>query len=169
MSFDYQPVLKGELVALRPLRAADCHDLYAVASDPLTWKQHPVADRHEEGAFESFFREALASGGALIAIDVQTRRVIGSSRFHGYDEERSDVEIGWTFLARSHWGGGYNGEMKQLMMQHAFRFVSCVVFRVGLENLRSQRAVEKIGGVRVGSGPDADGRESIVYQITAST
>ena len=93
MSFDYQPVLKGELVALRPLRAADCHDLYAVASDPLTWKQHPVADRHEEGAFESFFREALASGGALIAIDVQTRRVIGSSRFHGYDEERSTVLV----------------------------------------------------------------------------
>ena len=63
----------------------------------------------------------------------------------------------------------YNREMKQLMLQHAFRFVNCVVFLVGLQNLRSQRAVEKIGGVRVGSRPDGGGRNSHVYQITAST
>ncbi len=105
----------------------------------------------------------------MIAIDAKTQRVIGSSRFHGYNKERSEVEIGWTFLARSHWGGIYNCEMKQLMLQHAFRFVNCVVFLVGLQNLRSQRAVEKIGGVRVGSTPDEGGRQSYVYQITAST
>jgi RimJ/RimL family protein N-acetyltransferase len=96
-----------------------------------------------------------------------TQRVIGSSRFHGYDPERGEVEIGWTFLARSHWGGSYNGEMKQLMLRHAFRFVGSVVFLVGLQNLRSQRAVEKIGGVRTGSRLDAGGRDSHVYRITA--
>jgi len=138
------------------------------AADPLIWEQHPVKNRHEEAAFQVFFREALASGGALIAIDATTGRLIGSSRFHGYDEKRSEVEIGWTFLARSHWGGMYNGQMKELMLQHAFRFVNCVVFLVGPQNLRSQRAVEKIGGVRVGSRPDTKGRESYVYQITAS-
>ena len=169
MSFDYQPVLKGDLVELRPLRSEDYDDLYAIAADPLIWEQHPVTNRHEEGSFQAFFREALASGGTLIAIDAKTRRVIGSSRFHGYNKERSEVEIGWTFLARSHWGGIYNGEMKQLMLQHAFQFVNCVVFLVGLQNLRSQRAVEKIGGVRVGSRPDGGGRNSYVYQITAST
>ncbi len=169
MSFDYQPVLKGDLVELRPLRSEDYDDLYAVAADPRIWEQHPVTNRHEDGSFQVFFREALASGGALIAIDAKTRRVIGSSRFHGYNKERSEVEIGWTFLARSHWGGIYNGEMKQLMLQHAFRFVNCVVFLVGLQNLRSQRAVEKIGGVRVGSRPDGGGRNSYVYQTTAST
>ena len=169
MSFDYQPVLKGKLVELRPLRAEDYDDLYAVAADPLIWEQHPVKNRHEERAFQVFFREALASGGALIAIDANTQQVIGSSRFHGYDKERSEVEIGWTFLARSHWGGSYNGEMKQLMLQHAFRFVDRVVFLVGLHNRRSQRAVEKLGGVRVGSRPDASGRDSIVYEITAAT
>ena len=168
MSFDYQPVLRGDLVELRPLRAEDYDELYAVAADPLIWEQHPVKNRHEEGGFQVFFREALASGGALLATDANTERVIGSSRFHGYDKERSEVEIGWTFLARSHWGGIYNGQMKELMLQHAFRFVSCVVFLVGPQNLRSQRAVEKIGGVRVGSRPDAEGRESYVYQITAA-
>ncbi len=168
MSFDYQPVLKGDLVELRPLRSEDYEDLYAIAADPLIWEQHPVTNRHEQGSFQGFFREALASGGALIAIDAKTQRVIGSSRFRSYNKERSEVEIGWTFLARSHWGGIYNGKMKQLMLQHAFRFVNCVVFLVGLQNLRSQRAVEKIGGVRVGSRPDGGGRDSYVYQIAAS-
>jgi N-acetyltransferase len=93
--------------------------------------------------------------------------VIGSSRFHGYDKEKSEIEIGWTFLARSYWGGIYNREMKQLMLRHAFRFVKRVVFLVGPKNRRSQRAMEKIGGVHVGSRRDASGRESWVYEITA--
>ena len=168
MPFDYQPVLKADLVELRPLRSEDYDDLYAVAADPLIWDQHPAKNRHEKGGFQIFFHEALASGGALLAIDTRTQRMIGSSRFHGYDKERSEVEIGWTFLARSHWGGMYHGQMKELMLQHAFRFVNCVIFLVIPQNLRSVRAVEKIGGVRVGSRPDAEGRDSYVYQITAS-
>ena len=168
MSFDLQPTLKGELLELRPLRPEDFQDLYAVASDPLIWEQHPQTDRYKEDVFKEFFRGALDSGGAFIAIDRKDGRVIGSSRFHGYDEAKSEIEIGWTFLARSHWGGVYNREMKQLMLRHAFRFVASVVFLVGPQNFRSQKAMEKIGGVRVGSRPDATGRQSVVYQITAS-
>ncbi|MBI3411906.1 MAG: GNAT family N-acetyltransferase [Planctomycetes bacterium] len=167
MSFDLQPTLKCELLELRPLRTEDFRDLYAVASDPLIWEQHPNKDRYKEVVFRVFFREAMESGGALIAIDSKDGQVIGSSRFHGYDKDKSEIEIGWTFLARSHWGGVFNGEMKQLMLQHAFRFVDGVIFLVGPQNVRSQRAVEKIGGVRVGSRPDASGRESFVFQITA--
>jgi RimJ/RimL family protein N-acetyltransferase len=169
MSFDLEPVLNGEFIQLRPLRPEDFHELYAVASDPLIWEQHPIKDRHLEEVFKGFFREAVESGGALIAIDCKDGRVIGSSRFHGYEKERSEIEIGWTFLARTHWGGIYNGEMKHLMLRHAFKFVNNVIFLVGPQNLRSQRAVEKIGGVRVGTKPDASGRESFVYQITGST
>jgi RimJ/RimL family protein N-acetyltransferase len=169
MSFDLQPILKGVLLGLRPLRREDFHDLYAVASDPLIWEHHPVKERYQEEVFKDFFREALESGGALIAIDSKDGRVIGSSRFHGYDKEKSEIEIGWTFLARSHWGGVYNREMKQLMLRHAFKFVTSVIFLVGPGNLRSQRAVEKIGGVRAGSGRDTGGRDSFVFRITAST
>ncbi|HZG67111.1 MAG TPA: GNAT family N-acetyltransferase [Herpetosiphonaceae bacterium] len=168
MSFDLQPYLKGELLELRPLRAEDFHDLYAVAADPLIWEQHPSIDRYKEEVFTVFFREALASGGALLALDSKDGKVIGSSRFHGYDQETSEVEIGWTFLARSHWGGIYNREMKQLMLQHAFRFVNSVIFVVHPDNVRSQRAVEKIGGVRVGPRLDGDGQERVVYRIIAS-
>ena len=169
MPFDLQPVLKGELLELRPLRQEDFPELYSVASDPLIWEQHPSNDRYKEEVFREFFREALESGGALVALDSRDGRMIGSSRFHAYDEEKSEIEIGWTFLARSYWGGVYNGEMKQLMLRHAFRFVNSVVFLVGPQNLRSQKALEKIGGVRVGSRRDSLGRDSVVYQITAST
>jgi len=168
LSFDLQPTLEGELVRLRPLRAEDFSVLYAVAADPLVWEQHPAQDRYKEDVFTLFFREALDSGGALIAIDRKDGQVIGSSRFYGYDKEKSEIEIGWTFLARSHWGGVYNREMKRLMLQHAFRFVNTVIFLVGPQNWRSQRALEKIGGIRTGTKTDASGRTSFAYAITAS-
>lgn len=165
MPFDAQPVLSGTLVELRPLRPEDHAGLQAVAADPRIWEQHPVRDRHQEARFREFFAEALASGGALLATDAGTGQVIGSSRFHGYSEERSEVEIGWTFLARSHWGGRHNAEMKRLMLRHAFRFVDSVLFFVGAENLRSQRAVEKIGGVLE---PERDAQGRLVYRIKAA-
>src|SRR5262245_56135073 len=127
MPFDLQPCLQGDLLELRPLRAEDFNALYAVAADPLLWEQHPASDRYRLEVFQGFFRDALQSGGAFIAIDRADGRVIGSSRYHGYDESRSEIEIGWTFLARSQWGGVYNGEMKRLMLRHAFRFVRSVV------------------------------------------
>lgn len=130
MTFDLQPILKGTLVELRPLRADDFDALYAVASDPLVWEQHPDRDRWKEDVFRDFFRVAMESGGAFLVTDARDGRVIGSSRFARYDAEKSEIEIGWTFLARSHWGGRHNGEMKRLMLQHAFRFVKSVVFRI---------------------------------------
>ena len=168
MPFDLQPVLEGGSLSLRPLRPEDFHALYAVASDPLIWEQHPVKDRYTEEVFKGFFQEAMESGGALIATDAKDGQVIGSSRFHGYDGEKSEIEIGWTFLARSHWGGVYNGEMKRLMLRHAFGFVKSVIFLVGSQNVRSQRAMEKIGGVRAGSRRDGAGRESLIYRISST-
>ena len=169
MPFNLQPTLKGQLVELRPLRAEDFLALYGVAADPLIWEQHPSPDRYQQPVFRVFFQEALECGGALLAADSQAGQVIGSSRFHGYNEAKNEIEIGWTFLARSHWGGSYNGEMKRLMLWHAFRFVDRVVFRVGPHNLRSQRAVEKIGGVRVDLRPDSNGRAMVVYELTAAS
>ena len=168
MPFDLQPTLKGALLELRPMRAEDFDALYAVASDPLIWAQHPSRDRHKPEVFAAFFREGLQSGGALVVSDASTGQVIGSSRFHGYDPLKREVEIGWTFLARSHWGGAYNGEMKRLMLEHAFRFVDSVIFVIGPQNFRSRKAVEKIGGILVGARPDPRGGSSVVYAITAS-
>src|SRR5881396_3112720 len=148
--FDLQPNLKGELIELRPLRPEDWNDLFAVASDPLIWEQHPESDRYKEDVFKVFFREALECGGAFVVIDSKSQRIIGSTRFYGYDPEKSEIEIGWTFLARKYWGGRYNAEMKRLLLNHAFKFVESVVFLVGEKNFRSQRAMEKIGAIKIG-------------------
>jgi RimJ/RimL family protein N-acetyltransferase len=167
MTFELQPVLTGDLLELRPLVADDWDSLYAVASDPLIWEQHPASDRWQEAAFRAFFEEALASGGALIALDRTDGAVIGSSRFHGYDPDRRDIEVGWTFLARDRWGGAWNGEMKRLMLDHAFRFVDSVLFLIGPDNLRSQRAVGKIGAILEGR-TERFGRESLVFRLRAA-
>jgi RimJ/RimL family protein N-acetyltransferase len=164
--FDRQPTLIGELIELRPLRPDDWAALFAVASDPLIWEQHPESDRHREEAFRRFFADALSSGGALVAIDRATGHIIGSSRYHGFDPAERVIEIGWSFLARRYWGGRYNGEMKRLMLEHAFRTVDQVLFIVGPENRRSRRAVEKIGAVLLHVAPDAKGRERVVYGLT---
>ena len=155
-------------MTLRPLGPADHDRLFAVAADPLIWEQHPDKTRSQPDGFRIFFQQALDSGGALLATETSSGQVIGSSRFHGYDEAAGEVEIGWTFLARSHWGGEYNREMKRLMLDHAFRFVDRVVFRIDPANYRSQRAVEKLGAVRARMRADASGRPSYVFQLTAS-
>lgn len=165
MPFDPQPVLQGERLDLRPLRAEDWQALYAVASDSLIWEQHPARDRHDIDVFRVFFDEALASGGALVVIDRANGLVIGSSRFHGYDEAASQVEIGWTFLSRLYWGGVYNGELKRLMLEHAFRFVDSVIFIIGAKNLRSQRAVAKLGAVLTDETVDGPGGDRLVFRL----
>lgn len=166
-TFDRQPTLTSELLALRPLRQDDWPALFAVAADPLIWEQHPNSDRYKEDVFRQFVVEALTSGGALVAIDRATGHIIGSSRYHGFDATRRVIEIGWTFLARRYWGGRYNGEMKRLMLEHAFKIVATVYFFIGPHNHRSRRAVEKIGAVYRGTAPDpSGGGERVVYVFT---
>ena len=126
--FDYQPSLSGSLLRLRPLRADDFTALDAAAADPGIWEQHPVKDRHREEVFRPYFDALLSSRESLVALDRASGEIVGMSRFHGYDPQRSEVEIGWTFLVRSRWGGTYNRELKNLMLSHAFRFVRSVVF-----------------------------------------
>jgi RimJ/RimL family protein N-acetyltransferase len=167
--FDLQPHLIGELVEVRPLRPADWDALFAVASDPLIWEQHPASDRYKEEVFREFFRDALQSGGAFVAIDRDTQAVIGSSRYSGFDPVKREIEIGWTFLARSHWGGKYNAEMKQLMLDHAFKFVDSVIFMIGSTNNRSRKAIERIGGVLTERREQRNLKgkivEHVIYQI----
>jgi N-acetyltransferase len=166
MAFDLQPTLEGESLRLRPLQEDDWDALFAVAADRLIWEQHPAPDRYQEKVFREFFREAMECGGALVVIDRKTGQIIGSSRYIDYDENRSEIEIGYTFLARAYWGGATNREMKDLMLGHAFRFVRHVVFLVGPDNIRSQKAMEKIGGVRVEPRVKS-GRVNVVFQIDA--
>lgn len=143
---DWQPMLIGPTVILRPMAADDWKEMFVAASDPLIWALHPARDRHREPVFRRFFEEGLASASAFAIVERATGAIIGSSRYQGFDSERREVEIGWTFLVRRHWGGETNREVKRLMLDHAFRWADCVIFRVGETNWRSRGAMEKIGG-----------------------
>ena len=144
---DRQPVLEGERLLLRPLAPDDWDALYAVASDADVWALHPAHDRWQEPVFRAFFDDALAHGGALAVVEKASGAIVGSSRFQGYDPaEGGSVEIGWSFLARRLWGGGYNAEMKRLMLAHALQYVERALFRVGADNVVSRGAMRNIGG-----------------------
>jgi len=145
-----QPVLEGDRLRLRPLRPEDWDKLFAVASDREIWARHPSHDRWQEPVFREFFDEALAGGGALAIIDKRDGEIIGSSRFGEPEAEGpGEIEIGWSFLARRYWGGGYNAEFKRLMLAHALEHYERVIFQVGADNVISRRAMANIGGILI--------------------
>jgi N-acetyltransferase len=163
---DLQPTLTGKQLTLRPLAAQDLHELFAAASDPLIWAQHPDPGRATRAGFTAFFNGALESKACLVAVDVARQSLIGWSRYSHYlPGER--IAIGYTFLARSHWGGGTNAEMKRLMLRHAFTDVQEVLFMVAERNLRSRRAVEKLGAELAGAEDTPRwGQIHVVYRLT---
>ena len=172
LTFDLQPTLIGELLELRPVSPDDYEALFAAASDPLIWEQHPENDRYTPEIFRNYFNGAIESGGALVIIDRASGRIIGSSRYHGFDPVSREIEIGWTFMERKYWGGVYNRELKKLMLDHAFKFVNRVLFIVGEKNMRSRKAVEKVGGklLRTIERPDRHGNpdKNVVFGLERS-
>jgi N-acetyltransferase len=146
LEIDIQPTLVGKNVTLRPLLSEDFSALYQAASDPLIWEMHPDSSRYKRNIFEErFFLGAIASGGALVVLDNESGRIIGSSRYYDWNPEQQEISIGYTFLERAMWGNGTNREMKKLMLNHIFASVRTVWFHVGEDNLRSRKAVEKLG------------------------
>lgn len=144
-----QPTLASPWIRLIPLRESDFETLFAVASDPLIWAQHPNPDRYQRDVFQRYFDGAIQSGGAFKVLDARNDQPIGCTRYYDHQPERKTVLIGYTFLARSHWGGVFNPSMKQLMLDHAFNFVDTVLFHIGINNRRSRIAIERLGATFV--------------------
>jgi len=173
MLFDLQPHLENELVKLVPLKQDDFDILYQVASDPLIWEQHPDRYRYERNIFEKYFDGAIKSGGAFLVLEKNSDEVIGSSRYYDFDNEKKSIAIGYTFLATKYWGTTYNKAMKKLMLDHAFKFVDTVIFHIGAMNIRSQKAIEKLGATKVHeieiNYPGEDERLNFIYEMDKST
>ena len=151
MNFNSQPEnLQNELIKLVPLQVNDFEELYQVASDELIWEQHPNKMRYERAVFQNYFEGAIQSKGAFFIRDSSSNQPIGSTRFYDYDQNDSSVLIGYTFIGRQFWGKGYNKALKKVMLDYAFQFVDKVYFHIGAQNIRSQKAIEKIGATKVG-------------------
>jgi RimJ/RimL family protein N-acetyltransferase len=149
MNFELQPTLQDATVRLEPLQADDFEKLYAIACDPSIWEQHPNPDRYKRPIFETFFQGAIASKAAFLIYDQQTNQLIGCTRYYELDDNAKSIAIGYTFLAKSHWGTTYNQAAKKLMFHHAFKYVDKLIFHIGEHNIRSQKAISKLGAVKI--------------------
>jgi len=140
------PQMQSDQLLLRPLSEQDSEALCLAASDPLIWEQHPDPQRYQRERFErDFLRGALDCDSALLVMDKNSGDVIGCSRFYEWNPEALEVAIGFTFIVRSHWGGGVNGQLKKLMLDYAFQHANKVWFHIGKENWRSRKGIEKTG------------------------
>lgn len=164
-----QPELQNEKVRLTPLTNDYFEELYEIASDPLIWEQHPSKTRYQKTVFASYFKQALDSKSAFIIYDNDTGNIIGSTRFYDLNIQNNSLAIGYTFLSRPYWGGTYNKSVKSLMLHHAFSLVETVFFHIGENNIRSQKAIEKLGAVKTGIeervSVDKERVTHLVYEI----
>lgn len=144
-----QATLENENVKLVPLNPNDFEELFSVASDPKIWEQHPNKDRYQREVFEKFFQGAIESKGAFKILDKNTGEIAGSTRFYDYNQDDNSIFIGYTFYATKFWGSKLNPQVKKLMLDYIFQFVDKVNFYVGKDNIRSQKAMEKLGAKKV--------------------
>jgi RimJ/RimL family protein N-acetyltransferase len=149
MKFNLQPILENEKVTLFPLKENDFEGLYHTASDPIIWEQHPNKDRYKQEVFKTFFEGAIKSKGAFKIVNKKTEEIIGSTRFYDYNPETESILIGYTFYAVKYWGKGFNHAVKTIMLNYIFQFVVKVIFHVGAQNIRSQKAMEKLGAEKI--------------------
>jgi N-acetyltransferase len=170
--FDLQPTLENDLLIIRPAKSEDFDHLYKVASDPLVWEQHPAKNRYKIDIFTALFNEGMTTKAMFVVIDKKSGDIIGSTRFNPVPETDNAIEIGWSFIGRAYWGGGYNKAQKHLLMDYAFQHVDHVFYYIGKSNTRSRKAVEKLGGNRIshydGQLLDARSPDGVIYRIGKS-
>ena len=147
--FNIQPVLYNKLLTITPLTESDYQPLFKVAADPLLWEQHPNSDRYKPEVFSKFFEEAIASKGAFLVSENDTKQVVGCSRFYDFNDNDKSIYVGYIFIARKFWGKEHNKVLKELMFNYAFQFVDFIFIRIANINYRSQKAAEKLGALKI--------------------
>ncbi len=169
--------LEGRHVRLAPMGLHHVDALWAAAQDPKTWEFSSAVIRNLEEC-RTYVETAVSwqSAGTAVPFVIMDRasgQVIGSTRFANIDRTHRRVEIGWTWLNPKWWRSAMNTEAKYLMLRHAFEEWKCmrVELKTGHKNVRSQDAIERIGGVREGTlrkhmvQPDGSIRDSVYFSI----
>lgn len=148
--FNLQPTLENDNIAILPLQEDEFEALYAVASDPKIWEQHPNKNRWQREVFQNYFKGAIESKGALKIIDKKTGEIAGATRIY-LDKEFPDAAfVGYTFFATKYWGKGINPQSKNMIIDYLLQHVSEVLFQIGANNLRSQIAIGRVGATKIG-------------------
>ena len=169
--FGFQPILQGTSISLLPLVDSDFDELFACASDKQVWAGHPHPDRYKKSVFSPYFKTAIDSKACAV-IENRSGKIIGSTRYYLSSTVPDDICIGFTFLVQEHWGGKINYELKKLMLDYAFSYFTNVWFHVGTTNIRSQKAILKIGVTFIREEAldiSSKGESWLCYQIERET
>jgi RimJ/RimL family protein N-acetyltransferase len=173
------PLLRGKYVYLRFATEADRETMRPLAKDERLWeftKTLLINDTYDQ-QFDEYYDQALATvndhGQAFIICQTGDDKVLGMTRIHNVVIKDKGAEIGHTWYIPEVWGLVHNKECKLLLLQFLFETVGFyrVQFRIAHQNIRSQKAVEKIGGVREGVlrkhtiRNDGSRRDTVIYSI----
>jgi len=151
--------LKGKYIYLELLQPNNKETLRDLAKDERIWEGNRgfILNETFDDQFDNYFATALdnnAMGGqqAFVMHKVSDDSIIGMTRFLNIDKKEKRLEIGYTWYIPAVWGKVYNKECKLLLLQYTFEELNFnrAQFNVAGQNIRSQKAVEKIGGVKEG-------------------
>ena len=141
---NFNKSLSHEDVHLHVMIQNDFDRLFDVAKDPKIWEQHNDRQRCTLDGFRKYFNDAVGNTENCFLIFYKGE-LVGSTRYYQYSLSQSSLKIGYTFYAIKCWGTGLNRQVKNLMLDYAFKFVDNVFFDVWYKNFRSQKAVERLG------------------------
>jgi RimJ/RimL family protein N-acetyltransferase len=171
-------ILTGSVVRLEPLSEAHVADLAKVGLEPKIWQymrygQVDTIEQMRAWVSELIALQATGTDLPFAVIFQATGRAIGSTRYLNIDRENRSLEIGGTWYGLDYQGTLVNTECKYLLLRHAFETLGCVRvwFKTDRRNLRSQRAIERLGVVKEGILrnhmilPDGYLRDSVVYSL----
>ncbi len=171
-------VLYGDAVKLEPLDPAHADDLLAAGADPEIWRYMPIPQPNSVAEVRKWIDEAwkLAATGDQLPfaiLDPETGRAVGSTRYLEIHRNWRTLEIGWTWLAASVQRSAVNTETKLMLLKHAFEDQGAlrVQFKTDGRNLRSQKALERLGAVKEGVlrkqriNHDGYVRDAVYYSI----
>ncbi|WP_210608108.1 GNAT family N-acetyltransferase [Priestia flexa] len=172
--------LKGNQICIVPMDKKYIEELCKIGQEKSIWEHLPetLTTRY---SMENFINEALIQKERCIEypfviLSLKTDEVIGTTRFMNISKDNKSLEIGWTWLTSKVWGTGVNIECKYLLLKYCFEYMNLcrVQFKTDERNIRSQKAIEKIGGIREGIlrnhmiRKDGSFRNSVFYSIIDS-
>ena len=171
-------VLTGEIVRLEPLDFRHTEELVEAANYDEIWTYLDEPTPNTSEAMNQLVQDALNEQERGIrvpfaVIDLATGRAVGSTSYIDIRPHDRGVEIGWTWLTPSQWGTGANTDAKLLLLRHAFEDQNAgrVAIKTDLRNVRSQRAIERLGATREGTWrnhrilSDGSYRHTVYYSV----
>jgi RimJ/RimL family protein N-acetyltransferase len=170
--------LIGKTVRLEPLSLEHIPSLAKVGLEPKIWRymrygKVETVEQLTEWVQEILEKQAQGTDLPFTVIYQASGAAVGCTRYLNIEVEDRSLEIGGTWYGLDYQGTLVNTECKYLLIRHAFEELGCirVWLKTDLRNLRSQRAIEKLGAVKEGILrnhmilPDGHIRDSVIYSL----